>query len=152
MSGRSKTPERALFLGQRSTTHLSNGGPMSFHIEKINILSDLYGYSPSFNQICLHQLTINWNGPIVQLKFDLHEFPSKPPAKWGAFNTIQVDLSIFPLSLIRVEKFGEGNICNIAIDKVRDNLFEINVTGDSIADIHGSHIRIEKLSAYLNNP
>lgn len=111
----------------------------------------LYGALPKFENINIHQINLNWNGPCANVIFDLRDFPNSPPRKWRGFNTVQLEISLFPLVEVRIEKFSSGNVCNVCIEK-KGALFCFEVTGASEAIFVAPSVRINNVSAYLNLP
>lgn len=115
----------------------------------MNLLLGCTGGVPNFEGINIHQINFNWDGPRADIFFDLSSFPETPPKKWEKFNTIQLEISIFPLLEVSVGKFSNGNICNIGFEKKGDLLL-IGITGGSEVSISASCICINRVSAYLN--
>lgn len=120
-------------------------------IENDQFLFDLYDGLPSFEEINLHQMVLNWDGPRAILVFDLNSFPLNPPKKWHKFNTTQVELSLFPLLGVNLEKFSNGNICNLLVDRRKDLIY-VYATGGSQAQFIASSAQIVGFSAYFNSP
>lgn len=120
-------------------------------IENDHFLFDLYDGLPSFEEINLHQIILNWDGPRASLVFDLNSFPTNPPKKWHKFNTAQVELSLFPLLKVNLENFSNGNICNLLIERQKDLIY-VYATGGSQAQFIASSAQIAGVSAYSNSP
>ncbi|WP_092580395.1 Imm50 family immunity protein [Achromobacter sp. NFACC18-2] len=122
-----------------------------FFLQNCEGLRRIYGYLPTFSEVNLHKLQLDWNGPTASLTLDLQEFPDNPPLKWSKFNTIQVELSISPLTSVQLSKFGTGNKCSFAISSSDNQDLEIVLHGETEARLRGKSAWICKISAYLNN-
>ena len=113
-------------------------------------LNSLYGESLSFDGVDLQEVRFGWDGPIARLRFSMKNFPLAPPRKWEGLNAVLVELSIFPLSEVSLNKFGRGNKCNLEIEFVaEDGFFRIDITGDSEASFRALTVNVDKVSAYL---
>ncbi len=113
-------------------------------------INNLYGEDLSFDGVDLQEVSFGWDGPIARLRFSMKNFPLNPPRKWEGLNTVQVELSAFPLSEVALTKFGRGNKCNLAIEYVAENsFFTITISGDSEASFQALTVNVDKVSAYL---
>jgi len=120
-------------------------------VENDAFITGLYGALPKFECVNIHQINLNWDGPRANIIFDLNDFPDNPPRKWMGFNTVQLEITAFPLLEVGVGRYSSGNICNINIEK-KDNIFFLRITGDSEVNIVASSVCVNKVSAYLNLP
>ena len=113
-------------------------------------INSLYGENLSFDGVDLQEVSFGWDGPITRLRFSMKDFPLAPPRKWEGLNAVQVELSVFPLSEVSLNKFGRGNKCNLEIEFVaEDGFFRIDITGDSEASFRALTVNVDKVSAYL---
>ena len=112
-------------------------------------ISSLYGEKLSFDDIDLQEIKFGWNGPIVNFLFYLRDFPATPPKKWEKFNTILIDLSIYPLDSVSLTKFSRGNKCNLTIITPKNGSLIVKLTGESEASFQAKFISIDKVSAHL---
>lgn len=119
-------------------------------LENGEVLCRIYGVFPKFDEVNLHNIKLDWNGPIAILTFDLADFPKNPPEKWKKLNTIQIDLSFFPLISVDLRKFGRGNKCDILPSIGDDGLLKIIIQGDSEGCFTAISARVDKVSAYFN--
>jgi len=114
-------------------------------------LMGLYGGLPKFDEVNIQQINLNWNGPCASIVFDLNEFPSDPPKKWNKFNTVQLEISFFPLRKVNIDVFSGKNLCAVNIEKVGAEFF-VEITGGAKASFVASSISIDRVSAYFNMP
>jgi len=116
-------------------------------MDNTKFLSSLYDAPPDFCDIDLQEIKLGWDGPIARLTFCLKDFPATPPEKWRDSNTVQVELSLFPLCEVNVTAFGRGNRCNLAVARLADGVLEIRLSGDSVASFKAMSVSIDKVSA-----
>src|SRR5215469_16705760 len=94
-------------------------------------------------------MKFGWDGPIARLTFCLKDFPMSPPEKWKDMNTVQVEVSLFPLYEVSVTKFGLGNICNVDIKSLEPDVLQVTLTGQSTATFKTMSVTVDKVSALL---
>ena len=110
-------------------------------------LSSLYGDSVDFGEIDLQELKLGWSGPIARLTFCLKDFPVAPPEKWRNFNSVQVEISLFPLYEVNISAFGRGNKCNLSVSRHADDVLGIRLSGDTAASFKAMSVTVDKVSA-----
>lgn len=121
------------------------------YLENNKFLSSLYGDDLSFHGIDLQEIKLGWNGPIARLTFCMRDFPALPPEKWSAFNSVQVELSLFALYEVNLTAFGRGNKCNLDIERAKDGTLVLSITGDSTALFKTMSISVDRVSALLRS-
>lgn len=119
------------------------------YLDNNKFLLSLYGRSLSFCNIDLQEIKLGWDGPIARLIFCLHEFPAAPPEKWKGMNTVQVELSLFPLYEICLTAFGRGNKCDLNIEPFESDVFNVTLSGESTASFKTMSVSVDKVSALL---
>jgi Immunity protein 50 len=112
-------------------------------------LLSLYGDDLNFCNIDLQEIRFGWDGPIARLVFCLNQFPATPPQKWGGMNTVQVELSLFPLHEVNLTAFGRGNKCNLDIEPIENGEFIVTLVGESTATFKTMSVNVDKVSALL---
>lgn len=125
-----------------------------FLIDKSKIIS-IYGNKiPSLQEVDLHEVILNRDGPRIVLRFDLPEFPDSPPKKWLAlgFNRVQVQLMVLNIHELAIENFSTECKCNIIIYPEKDFFsLIINDNGMKI-NVVGEHLILNEISAYISSP
>jgi hypothetical protein len=66
---------------------------------------------PILDEISLFSVELDRDGPCLQLRFDLKEFPAPPPAKWVLehYNRAQVTVDFLEVEGLRIEGWGRNN-------------------------------------------
>lgn len=140
----SQTPHHTIHLTERAMILNKE------YLGNSKFLFDLYENNPSFEGIAVQEIKFGWNGPIARLIFSLRAFPPSPPMKWQSLNTIQIELSLFPLYQVNLVSFGRKNRCDLTIERAPDeDALIIQLTGDSVASFKAMTVTIDKVSAYL---
>ena len=110
-----------------------------------------YSFDPKLDGISLHEISVNRDGPTLTIRFDLTDFPDKPPEKWHpAYNTAQMTLSLFGIEGLSLSGFKDTEIGNLHLTQNKnkiDFLFKSNT-----CELAGrcSFIAVEKITAYQN--
>ncbi|WCM88931.1 Imm50 family immunity protein [Acidovorax sp. NCPPB 3576] len=88
----------------------------------------IYGEKiPGLENLEIHELIIHHDGPRVSLRFDLPEFPVRPPKKWLAAGANKVQVVFLLVS-----------VCDLKISGIKSNgKFNINLDKD------GAHINLQ---------
>lgn len=106
---------------------------------------------PDLRGVRIHEVSLQAEGPTLNLRFDLPAYPDHPPRKWLAqkYNTVQVELSFGGLKSISLSGFGT----DVSADVSLTGEGEVNVKATS----PGFHLQanamtvfVSRLSAYAN--
>lgn len=122
--------------------------PIIGYLNRNKFLLSLYGDALSFRDIDLQEIKLGWDGPVARLLFCLNDFPKNPPEKWKGLNTVQVELSLFPLYEINLTEFGQGNKCNLDIERAENGDLKVTLSGESTASFKAMSASVMKVSAY----
>ena len=116
-------------------------------------IKSIYGdCTPSLNNVDVHSIIFNRDGPTVSIKLNLNEYPTKPPKKWEAqkFNTVQIVLSFLGVKSINMSGWVYTNYSmNLVVSRKKELIslsakkynFEIN--------LESGFVDIDSISAYL---
>jgi hypothetical protein len=126
-----------------------NVNPILNYLDNGKFLSSLYGDALSFSGVDLQEIKFGWDGPIARFVFCLKDFPASPPEKWREFNTVQVELSLFPLYEIHMTSFGRGNKCNLEIERTESGVLTVTLSGESTALFKTMSVSVDRVSALL---
>src|SRR5882757_8601023 len=71
----------------------------------------IYSDPPELSQLYVHEIMLNGAASSLTLRFNLREFPSKPPLKWvtKGFNVVMVSLMFIRVLEIRISGSDLGN-------------------------------------------
>jgi len=116
-------------------------------------IKSIYGdCTPSLNNVEVHSILFNRDGPTVSIKLNLNEYPTKPPKKWEIqkFNTVQIVLSFLGVKSVNMSGWVYTNYpMSLIVSKknelislsAKENEFEIN--------LESSFVDLDSISAYL---
>lgn len=119
----------------------------SKHIESI-----YHAKIPDLNEVDIHEVTFNRDGPTISITLNLNEYPINPPQKWVVqkFNTVQIKIALIDIE--EVELSGWINttyIARVDINKI-DEKITLNLTsGDLKLSIKARFIDVYSISAYI---
>ena len=112
----------------------------------------VYGKMPSLRDIDLFEIIFARDGPTVSLRFDLLEYPAKPPAKWAAqgYNQVQLTLVCFGLFEVHQQGWGYSNTAKLTATTLENGSKQVSVKGSTISlHVTCDFISVEKVTAYL---
>jgi hypothetical protein len=82
-------------------------------------VSHLYSEVPPLHAVELVQIVLHEDGPRIELRGNLPQFPDAPPARWGLlkYNKVQLRLDFWIVDSIKIEGWTTHNIIDIEIEK-----------------------------------
>lgn len=125
--------------------------PILNYLDNGKFLSSLYGDALSFCGVDLQEIKLGWDGPIARFVLCLKDFPTSPPEKWRGLNTVQVELSLFPLYEVNMTSFGRGNRCNLDIERTENGVLTVTLSGESTALFKTMSVSVDRVSALLRD-
>ena len=120
-------------------------------ISRAEFLRRLFPTAPSLTGIRVHEVSLHQDGPRVVIRFDLNDFPKQPPAKWAAFNKVQVKLTGIGVNDWEMRGFTTDNISDISIESAGGAEFTVTAKGEDFF-LRGSFdfLFLDSASAYRN--
>lgn len=107
--------------------------------------------APSLKGVDVHSLLLHRDGPKLSIKFNLNDYPSKPPRKWDVqgFNTVQVVLSLLDLRSVSISGWVDTVYLADLDIGFRDGLVTLIVDSDGLKlTAEASFLDLESISAY----
>ena len=139
--------------GQKITTHgerMTTTNWIDLILEAASVTAIFGPHVPTLDGIDLHEVTLHRDGPRVQLRFDLREFPEQPPKKWvsGGFNRVQLRLMALGVQTFSIEGLQSNMKLNLRLEEdgsmrrisASNGLVRLDLTADAVV--------IEGISAY----
>jgi hypothetical protein len=110
------------------------------------------GSPPRLEGLHIHEVGLNREGPALRVRFDLLDYPARPPRKWQlqGFNTVQVELLFGGLHSVEISGFSVEPVGDITL--TRDETVHVVVTSNGTS-IHAvaDTVSVAKVTAYLND-
>ena len=111
--------------------------------------------APSLDQIELHEVVLDRDGPTAILRFDLAEFPIDPPKKWleQGCNTVQVRLQAIGVRTVEVQGLVTSPVLDLEIRREGKDLHVGGGTAGMSFEITSEWLAItsDSVSAYTND-
>jgi hypothetical protein len=105
---------------------------------------------PTLEHVDLHEIILHRDGPRVLLRFDLQDFPARPPKKWSAagFNRVQMRLLVSGVKELAIT----GWQANVRVDlsiKRDGPLVRLQADNGVVRfDLGAEFVVVESISAY----
>jgi len=115
------------------------------------IVKAYFTFDPNLNGINLHEINIHRDGPTAKLRFDLSEFPDKPPRKWhSSYNTAQMTISLIDIEQIQLNGFNTTETGNLSFALEKEKILFSFKSKTCSFNGKCSFINVEKISGYVN--
>ncbi len=111
----------------------------------------IYGSrTPTLDGIVLHEIVLHRDGPKVQLRFDLKEFPEHPPEKWlsGRFNRVQLRLMAMGVKASRIDGLCASMTLDLHFEKKGESLRLHADNGRVRFELTADVVIVNEISAY----
>lgn len=73
--------------------------------------------SPSLQEVSVSGVHLNWDGPTVEITFNVKNFPSEPPEKWvqKGSNMVLITLQLSSVNKVNIQGWDTENVLDISI-------------------------------------
>lgn len=100
-------------------------------------------------EVDLHEVALQRDGPRLQLRFDLPRFPDHPPARWHAdANAVQVTVDFWMIEELIVNGWGTTNTGVLTLRPSSDGLRVSFAASGASLSCRCSVARIVRVSEY----
>lgn len=107
---------------------------------------------PVLNEVDIHEIVFNRDGPTISITLNLNEYPINPPQKWvdQKFNTVQIKIALIDIEEVELSGWiSTTYIACIDINKI-DGKITLNLTGGDLnLSIKARFIDVSSISAYM---
>lgn len=116
-------------------------------------LRKLFPMAPSLGGVRVLEIDLHQDGPRALIRFDLNEFPARPPTEWMRSHANKVQIRLMGIGVRNLEARGWSvdNIANIEISAAGSDgiLFVADGVGFHFRGVF-EHIAVESVSAYTD--
>lgn len=124
-------------------------------LDKAVFLRKLYPVAPSLRKVRLFEVgLLSDEGPVVDIRFDLNEFPAAPPAKWvqACANTVQVRLMCIGVLDLELQGWTFNIVADIDIARSEDKGLIVTISAEGVR-FRGvfEFIWVDSVSGYMQN-
>lgn len=117
--------------------------------ENPEAIGRLYDSVADLDQVELHELMLQRDGPRLQLRFELPRFPDHPPTRWHAdANVVQVTLDLWMIEDFALEGWQTSNVGVFALTPSPEGLQVSFTTSNLRLRARCVAARIAKVSEY----
>ena len=92
-------------------------------LDNPQVVEHLYNSPPDLSNVTIHEITLSCSGVDVEIRFNLKEFPDRPPRKWdGTEDRVQITLHLFVVEQVEIKKWSTTeNPVGISMDRCQGN-------------------------------
>jgi hypothetical protein len=116
-------------------------------------VTQLFSTAPALRKVPLFEVVLHEDGPRLQIRLNLNDFPERPPARWirAGYNTVQAELWFWTLTSLHIEGWTTNNIVDVHIGNQGDGELSLLIQGESCliraTCLHS--FRIMRLGGYI---
>ena len=101
--------------------------------ENPQAIVQLYTAPPSLDDVEIHEIIMQRDGPHMQLRVELGTFPDKPPAKWPKeANAIQMTLDVWGVRELDLAGWGTTNRGTLTFSRTGENMVRFAFTSPTL--------------------
>lgn len=108
---------------------------------------------PTLDNISVFDITLDRNSAKLNLRFDLENFPSRPPKKWreSANNTVQLTLSFIPACDVKIEGWNVSPVGSLSMDRLPSGRILVNLGPNPKLSLTSEFVTLKKMTAYIDS-
>lgn len=103
---------------------------------------------PSLRGVNVHEVVLHRDGPRVELRLDLAEFPAAPPTKWTEFDTVQVRLVLVGVTAMSLRGWSTTVVTDLVLERAGEGLRLATDGGPVALEVEAGAATVTKISAY----
>jgi hypothetical protein len=118
-------------------------------LENSEAISSIFDQEPSLQGVRLMKVQLSEDGPTVDLKVVLPDFPAHPPKRWLPLiaNTTILELQLMGAVQLSIAGWTTNNLVDIKFDRSPNGQLKITLRGDGIdAEVVCLGVRVAHLS------
>ncbi|CRK84582.1 Imm50 family immunity protein [Neobacillus massiliamazoniensis] len=121
-------------------------------LERTHFLKNLYNDVPELKNVRIGEFSVQDEGQIVSISFDMPYYADNPPEKWvkQGYNTINVRLDFTAIRELSLKSGSQDFRGNIEINKDESDLLQIEITGTINAFIKAESGFLQSVEGYIN--
>nr|WP_163504085.1 Imm50 family immunity protein [Halomonas socia] len=126
----------------------------------VDFLSDATAVKAIFGEdipvlvgVDVHEIILHRDGPKASVRFDLAQYPVRPPKKWGAmrFNRVQVIIDAFDIKKLSIIGWEKRLVMDIEISQEEGGISFRAKGGEVKFEILAGFLDLSGISAYKDD-
>jgi len=115
-----------------------------------NYVQRIYSKPPDVSKISIHEVVLDRDASTLKLRFNVFDYPDKPPAKWVAnqFNCVQFTLHVLEVSMVQIFGWSHEVIGPLSISKVETGVYLLFSNGKEKIECVGAFVVLDKIAGY----
>lgn len=119
------------------------------NISNPKYLTSIYGNLPNFNPLEIVEIRIDERGPAAYVRFGTTLLPKIRPKRWGEFNSIIIEVSLFAIEKISISKFLSSGSSRMSFIQ-GEKYFTCILSGSVEASIMAEWLDVVKITGILD--
>lgn len=116
-------------------------------IDRIEFLQRLYNEMPELENVRIERISLEREGEMVVLVFDMPCYADNPPSKWKGCNTVSIEMMFSCIEKFQLKYEGELLSGNIHITN-NDKYLVIEINGTITCSFCAEYAFIQRVGAY----
>ncbi len=122
----------------------------------LDVLDDPWGVravygdqTPALGWVELHEVTMHRDGPRMVLRFDLPQYPARPPVKWRdrGCNTVQIQLMLSWVQEVSLQGWSHHSHVDLALEREGHTITATTYAGSTRMSVRAVAASITHMSA-----
>ncbi len=123
--------------------------------ENPKAITEIYSVPPLLDNIQVVELKLHQDGPRMELRADLNQFPENPPVKWkrNRFNAVQINLNFFAVEAVEILEWSHHNILELIFINEKNGTILVEAYNQTrrLLTLRCLSFRISNISGYLDS-
>lgn len=116
------------------------------------VVSCTYGGGLPLNPLYVQRLSLNENGPTLNVSADLPAYPDSPPEKWArqGYNSCLIELNFIGVGDLAITGFSTSNVCTLTTERKSDSEIVFKLSSDGALKVSGvcCAIHVQSVKGY----
>jgi hypothetical protein len=111
----------------------------------------IYSRPPDLSKVSLYEAVLDRDASMLKLRFDVYDYPDKPPEKWIArrFNCVQFTLVVIDISKLYITGWMHDIIGCIKIEKI-DSGVRVMFSSEGVRiECEGRFLSLSKVTGFV---
>jgi Immunity protein 50 len=123
-------------------------------LENPEAITSVFDTEPSLDDVYLYGIELLEDGPTVNFKIRLKDYPQNPPARWkyihGESNTVVITLRALGINRLDISGWSTENFVSCKISRTDEEELSVVIKGNSTEiDVMCDFLRVTYISAYI---
>jgi len=110
----------------------------------------IYSRHPDLSKVSVHEVVLDRNGSVLKLRFDVADYPDRPPEKWmlNQFNRAQFTLHVVEVSSVEIHGWHHEILGALLVSNADGGVHVLFSNGKVKIECYGAFLVLDKITGY----